>query len=146
MSWDGAVTVLEALLTTAGQGSYSIQAGEQAVPPRQMLVWWWDGDGENPLIPETLTDHPYGDNVMIRAYWPVSNRSATPSRTLETEVRRLNRTIKAALYADRTLGDNCEVAVIADATAGWLSVDGAWWRVLTIPIVIGFTDVETNAR
>lgn len=150
MSWSGAITVLEALLTAAGTASattpFSIQAGEPGVPPRKMIAWWWDGDGENPLLPETLTDHPYGDNVTIRAYWPVATRSAGPAETLETEIRALNRAIKAALELDRTLGDNCEVATIGDASSGWLSADNGWWRTLTIPLVLGFTDLEPIAR
>lgn len=150
MSWDGAITALEAILVAAGTATssekFTIQAGEPGVPPRKMIAWWYDGAGENPLINETLTDHPFGENVTIRGYWPVSNRATGPSRTIETEARNLARNIIAGLEADRSLNEQCAAVVINDSTAGWLSIDGAFWRVITVPIVLGFTDVESIAR
>lgn len=150
MSWDGAITALESILTAAGTAtstaSFTLQAGEPGVPPKKMIAWWFDGSGENPLINETFTDHPFGDTVTIRGYWPVTNRSAGTSRTLETEARTLTRNIIAGIEADRSLNEQCAAVVINDATAGWLVVDGAWWRVVTVPIVLAFTDVEPIAR
>lgn len=146
MTWAGSISTLEGILTTAGGTAYTIQSGEPAVPPRQMIAWWYDGTGDYGLIAETLTDHPFGELVTIRAYWPVSNRSAGPSRTLESSVQALARGIVAGLEADRSLGENCAALIVNDASTGWLSVDNAWWRTLTIPIVIGFTDVEPISR
>jgi hypothetical protein len=50
------------------------------------------------------------------------------------------------IEADRSLNEQCAAVVINDSTAGWLSIDGAFWRVITVPIVLGFTDVEPIAR
>jgi hypothetical protein len=150
MSWDGAITALEAILVAAGtatsSAAFTLQAGEPGVPPKKMIAWWYDGAGDNPLISETFTDHPFGENVTIRGYWPVSNRATAPSRTLETEARNLARNIIAGLEGDRSLNEQCAAVVINDSTAGWLSIDGAFWRVITVPIVLGFTDVEPIAR
>src|SRR3954467_11797347 len=116
MSWDGAITALESILTAAGTATtsaeFTLQAGEPAVPPKKMIAWWFDGSGDNPLINETLTDHPFGDIVTIRGYWPVSNRAAGPSRTIETEARNLTRNIVAGLEADRSLNEQCAAIVI----------------------------------
>ncbi len=150
MTWDGAVQALESILVAAGTATsseaFTLQAGEPGVPPRKMIAWFFDGSGDNPLISETLTDHPFADSVTIKGYWPVSNRSASPSRTVETEARNLVRHIVAGLELDRSLNEQCAALVIDDCTAGWLSVDGAWWRVVTVPIVIGFTDEEPISR
>lgn len=148
MSFDAAVTVLEAHMTAAGTavGQFAIIGGEPGIPARDTIAWWYDGTGENPLIPETLTDHPYGDAITVRAFWPVSNRTAGPARRIELECRALARTLIARLEADRTLGDNLEVLTIGDADAGWLNIDNGWARIVTIPLVFGFTDDEPIAR
>lgn len=150
MSWDGAITTLEAIMTAAGTATsattFTVWAGEPAIPPRKMYAWWYEGPDVNDLIPETLTDHPFGEALTLRAYWPVSNRNKEPSRVIETECRTLARETVARIEADRSLGENVTHVTIGDAAAGWLSADGGWWRTLTIPLVFGFTDSEPIAR
>lgn len=154
MSWTGAITALETHMTSAGTAAagtantsqWTTWAGEPAVPPRKLVTWWYDGAGDNPLIAETLTDHPFAERVVIRWYIPVSNRSKEPSRTVETELRTAARQFIANVEGDRTLGDNCEVAVIEDGSAGWLAIDDGWWRTWTQPLLLSFTDTEPIAR
>lgn len=143
MSWDSAVTRLEAIMTAAGTavgGGYTIQAGEPGAPPKKTGAWWYDGLGQNPLIPETLTDAPWGDLVTVRWYWPVSTRAAGPSRTVEMEMRSVANAFYDGLQGDRDLNGNVESLTVGDFNAGWLSIDNGWWRTLTCPLTLGFTD------
>jgi hypothetical protein len=134
-------------MATATSGlQFLITVGEPGLPAHKTACWYYAGAGDNPLIPETLTDHPYAEFVSIRFYWPVATRSKEPARALEEEVRAVTRAFIAAVEADRTLNGHCEVATITDADAGWLNTDNAIWRTVTIPLVIGFTDDEPIAR
>jgi hypothetical protein len=147
MSFSGAITTLEAILTAAGTATgkqFVVVGGEPDRPPTRYIAWWYEGDGPNPLIPETLTDHTFAENVTIRAYWPVGTRASTPDRTLELEVQSLNRAISSRLQGDRDLGANVNRMTIGDGITGWLGQPGdAWWRTLTIPTHLGFVDEET---
>lgn len=145
MTWSGAITALEAHMLAAAP-AHSQRAGDPGLPPRKTAAWYYVGTGENPLIPETLTDHSYAESVEVRFYWPVATRDVNPSRTLENDVRNITRTLIARLQADRDLGGNCSDLTIGDANAGWLESDGGVWRVSTIPLSLGFTDLEPIAR
>lgn len=143
MTWDLAIAALEAHMATATSTyQYTQMAGEPGTPPKKSVAWFYGGASDNPLINETLTDHPFGDLVSVRFYIPVATRSAAPSRAVEMELRDVTRRLIAALELDRDLGGNCAALVINDADAGWLTVDNGWWRVCTVPLVLGFTDVE----
>lgn len=147
MTWDGAITTLEAHMVTATSTyQYTQFAGEPGLPAKKTICWFIAGVGDNPHIAETLTDHPFGDFVNVRVYIPVSNRSGTPSRSVEMELRDVTRRLISALEGDRTLGDNCEAITINDADAGWLTVDNGWWRISTVPLILGFTDTESISR
>jgi hypothetical protein len=145
MTWTGAVTAIEAHMVTASSEAHQ-RAGEPGVPVKHTAAWYYVGSADNELIGETLTDHPFGDNIEVRFYWPVADRAAVPSRSLEMTVRQTARAFIAAIEADRSLGENCEVATPGDAEAGWLDLGGAAWRIVTIPVSIGFTDLEPIAR
>ena len=145
MTWAGAITAIEAHMTTAGT-AHGQRGGEPGVPSGKVSAWYYTGSGINELIPETLTDHPFSEGVSVRFYWPVATRDSIPARTLELEVRQVTRAFIAALEGDRSLGDNVEVLTISDAEAGWLEADGAAWRIVTVPLALGFTDSEPIAR
>lgn len=147
MTWSAAIAALEAHLVTATSPyEYAQFAGEPGTPPRKTACWFYAGTGENELIGETLTDHPYGDNINCRFYIPVSSRAGVPARSVEMELRDVTRRLIAALEGDRDLGGNCDALVINDADAGWLTVDNGWWRISTVPLVLGFTDLEPISR
>lgn len=147
MSYDSAVTVLESHLdAVATTYKYTTQGGEPGTPPRKLIAWWFDGDGENDLIGETLTDHPFGDRIRVRVYIPVATRAVNPSRAVEMELRAVIRAIKTRLWADRDLGGNVESLVIDDSDTGWLSLDNGWFRVASFGLGLGVTDTEPNSR
>ena len=144
MSWDGAITALEAHMTTATSTyQYQVFGGEPGVPARKTVCWFFTGTGDNELIAETLTDHPFGDDVSVRFYIPVATRAGVPARAVEMELRDVTRRFIAAVEGDRDLGGNVESLTIQDAEAGWLTVDNGWWRIATVPLSLGFTDIET---
>ena len=144
MTWSGAITVLESHMAAAGT-AFSQQGGE-SLPARKTAAWYYTGTTDCALIPPTLTDHPYDETLEVRFYWPVSTRAAIPARTLENEVESVTRTFLARIFADIDLGANVEHVEVGDATAGWLDIDGSAWRIVTIPLTLGFTDVEPIAR
>lgn len=144
MTWDGAITALEAHM--AASGTASVRGGEPNVPAQVTYAWYYTGAGDNPLIGETLTDHPYDDQVECRFYWPVATRDAVPSRDLENLVRNTARTFIARLEADRDLGGNVTDLTIGDAVAGWLDLAGNPFRIVTLPLSFGQTDSEPIAR
>jgi hypothetical protein len=154
MTWDSAITTLEAHMTAAGTATaaalssdpYLVQGGEPGVPPRKLLAWWYDGLGANPYIAETLTDAPFGDRVMVRAYIPVATRAGSASHKVEMELRDLVNELFTRLEGDRTLGDNCLAIETPEFDTGWLSIDNAWWRTASTSLVLGFTDEVTIAR
>lgn len=144
-SFSSAISSLETILTTAAAtvSQFTVIGGEPDGPPHRTLAWWYEGSGPNPLIPDTATDAPYAENVTIRAYWSVGTRVNNPNRTLELEVESLARAITSRLELDHDLGGNLSSLVIGDASAGWTqNTLGAWWRLLTIPLSLGFTDLE----
>lgn len=145
MSWTAAITALEAHMAAAAP-SHTQMGGEAGIPARKVAAWFFTGTGDNELIAETLTDHPFGDGVTVRFYWPISTRAAAPARTLEMDARDVTRTLIARLEADRDLGGNVESLTINDATAGWLEADGAACRIVDVPLILGFTDTETVSR
>lgn len=144
MTWSGAITAIEAHMLTAAPG-HGQRAGEPGLPPRKTAAWYYTGSADNALIAETLTDHPYSEGVSVRFYWPVATRDEIPSRTLEEDVRAVTRAFIAALEGDRSLGGNVETLVISDAEAGWLEAEGSAWRIVTVPLALGFTDSEPIA-
>jgi hypothetical protein len=147
MSWEAAITALEAHMVTATSTyQYTQLAGEPGTPPKKTVCWYITGVGDNPHIPETLDDHPFGDFVSIRFYIPVATRAGTTSRKVEMELRDVTRRLIAALELDRSLGGNVVSLTINDADAGWLTVDNGWWRVSTVPLILGFTDEEPIAE
>lgn len=147
MSWDNAITTLETHMNTAVTGyQYEVFGGEPGVPGRRTVCWFLTGTGDNDLIPETLTDHPFGDDISVRFYIPVATRAQVPSRAVEMELRDVTRRLIAALEGDRDLGGNVEALTIHDAEAGWLTVDNGWWRISTVPLSLGFTDTEAITR
>lgn len=147
MSYDGAITALEShIQAVADTYKYNTQAGEPGTPPRKLITWWYDGDGANDLIEETLTDHPFDERLRVRIYAPVSTRAVNPSRALEVELRTVVRTLKARLWADRDLAGNVESLTIEDSDTGWLSLDNGWFRVASFGLGLGFTDTEPNSR
>lgn len=145
MSFAGAITVIEAIMLAAAP-EHSQQGGEPGIPARKTAAWFYVGTGENGLIGETLTDHPYEERLTIRLYWPAGTRAGTPSRTLELDVQARTRALVAALEGDRSLGENVSAVAISDAEAGWLEADGAAVRIVSLPIALGFTDLETISR
>lgn len=147
MTWDGAITTLETHMGTAtATYQYQVFGGEPGVPARKTVCWYFTGSGSNELIAETLTDHPFGDDLAVRFYIPVATRAGVPSRAVEMELRDVVRRLIAALEGDRDLGGNVEVMTINDAEAGWLTVDNGWWRIATVPLSLGFTDTEPITR
>lgn len=147
MTWTGAITAIEAHLTTATAGyQFTIQGGEPGLPSKKVACWYYAGSADNPLIAETLTDNPFAELVTCRFYWPVSQRSGNPARALELEVRAVTRALITALEGDRSLGENVEVMTIGEAEAGWLNADAGAWRLVTVPLTLGFTDTEPIAR
>jgi hypothetical protein len=143
VTWASAISTIETHLATATSGyQFTIQGGEPGLPPKKTACWFYAGSADNPLIAETLTDHPFAELVSCRFYWPVSQRSAGPSRVLELEVRAVTRALITALEGDRSLGGNVETLTIADAEAGWLNTDNSAWRLVTVPLTLGFTDTE----
>ena len=145
MSWSGAITVLKTHMAAAGTASV-VRGGEPGVPASRTAAWYYVGASDNPLIAETLTDHPYAESIEVRYYWPVATRDAVPSETLENEVRDTTRSFIGLLEGDRSLGENVEVLTIADPVAGWLDLAGNPFRIVTIPLALGFTDAEAIAR
>ena len=145
MSWTAAITALEAHMLTAAP-NHTQMGGEPGIPQRKTAAWFYTGSGDNDRIAETLTDHPFGEGVTVRFYWPVATRAAAPARTLEMDAREVTRALFAALEADRDLGGNVESLTINDATAGWLEADGAACRIVDVPLILGFTDTETVSR
>jgi hypothetical protein len=145
MSWDAAITALEAHMAAAAPG-YSQRAGEPDAPPQKTAAWFYEGTGDNEFIGETLTDHPFGERVAVRFYWPVATRDAIPARTLELEIRNITRTFIARIEADRSLGEQVVVVTPSEVEAGWLSIGQQWWRIVTVPLVLGFTDEEPISR
>lgn len=134
------------MATATANYQYQVFGGEPGVPSRKTVCWFITGSGENELIPETLTDHPFGDDVSVRFYIPVATRAGVPSRAVEMELRDVTRSLIALLEGDRSLGDNVEALIIHDAEAGWLTVDNGWWRIATVPLSLGFTDTEPISR
>jgi hypothetical protein len=146
MSWDAAITALEAHMAAAAPG-YSQRGGEPDAPATKTVAWYYEGTGDNEFIGETLTDHPFGERVAVRFYWPVATRDAIPSRTLELEIRSITRAFIARIEADRSLGEQVTVATPDDdIEAGWLSIGAQWWRIVTVPLTLGFTDEEPISR
>lgn len=144
MTWDGAISAIEAHIAAAAP-AYASRAGE-TIPASISVAWWYEGSGDNPLIAETLTDHSFAENVSVRIYWPVATRDPGPSRALENEARTITRALIGRLEGDRSLGENVTDTTIGDATAGWLDLGGASFRVVTIPLSLGFTEAEPIAR
>lgn len=146
MSWLAAIEALEAHMAAAAP-DHAQRAGEPDAPPKKTVAWFYEGTGDNEFIGETLTDHPFGERVAVRFYWPVATRDAIPARTLELEIRNITRTFIARIEADRSLGEQVVVATPGtDIEAGWLSIGAQWWRIVTVPLALGFTDEEPISR
>jgi hypothetical protein len=144
VTWTGAISTIEAHLATATSGyQFTVHAGEPGLPAKKTACWFYGGSTDNPEIAETLTDHPFGELVTVRFFWPVGTRAGTPNRTLELEARAVTRALIGAFEGDRKLGGNVEALTIGDAEAGWLNTDNQAWRLVTIPLTLGFTDVES---
>lgn len=82
----------------------------------------------------------------MRVYWPVATRDKKPAAALEAQVRALKVAIKTELNGDLELGGACESVDVGDADAGWLQLDNATWRTLTVPLTLDMTDTDTLAR
>ncbi len=65
MTWLLAVTTLEAHMLAAAP-AHTQMGGEPGIPSRKTAAWMYDGSGDNDRIPETLTDHPFGEGVSLR--------------------------------------------------------------------------------
>ena len=130
----------------AAAPGFAQRAGEPDAPPQKTAAWYYDGTGDFDLIPETLTDHPFTERVSVRFYWPVSTRDSIPARTMELEIRTVTRAFVGLIEGDRSLGEQVVVATPAEVEAGWLSIGAQWWRIVTVPLVLGFTDEEPISR
>lgn len=130
----------------AAAPGYAQRAGEPDAPAQRTAAWYYDGTSDFDLIAETLTDHPFAERVSVRFYWPVATRDAIPSRTLELDIRTVTRAFITRIEGDRSLGEQVVVATPSEVEAGWLSIGAQWWRIVTVPLTLGFTDEEPISR
>lgn len=146
-----ALSTLETHLVAAGTAITpaitDVSAGEPGVPPGACIRYWYTGDGDPKRMGRfVLNGESLGEQVTVRAYWPVATRDKAPAAALEAAVRALKVAIKTAINGDIDLGAACESVWIDDAQAGWLQLDGGTWRTLTVPLVLDMTDTDTIAR
>lgn len=148
MTFSGALTTIATHLGTAGNAQTpkitDIGVGEPGVPPGRCVRYWYEGDGAPARLgaTRTLGDQMVGERLTIRAFWPVGTRDKTVSAALEADVQLFARAIKHLLIEDSQLAGNCVDLEVGNADAGWLSLDGGTWRVLSIPLVLDFVDVD----
>lgn len=150
MTFAAALAVLDTHLVTAGatlsaaNAITDVLAGEPGTPPGRCARYWYEGDGAPARMggQRTLGDQMTGERVTVRLYWPVSTRDRTVAPRLEADVQAAARAIKHALIGDSTLGGNCTDMEVGDADAGWLLLDSATWRTLSIPLVLDFVDLD----
>ena len=150
MSWAGALTALEAALTTAAATVNALDTSKEPFVPHagepfggvsRQLRYWYEGDEEG-VIGNTLSSESVDEKITIRWYWPVLNRDDRWISDLEVQLQAANRATNAALNADNHLGENVTATRIDETTTGWQQVGEAWIRVLTIPIRLGMVDVS----
>lgn len=148
MTFAGALTTIGTHCTTAGNALSpkltDIGCGEPEVPVGRCIRYWYNGDGPPARLgaQRTLGDQMVGERLSIRAYWPVAERDKRVLAALDADVQAFVRAIKHALIGDSQLGGNCTDLEAGDAEAGWLLLEGATWRIVTIPLVLDFVDVD----
>lgn len=149
MTFSAAMSTLNTHLVTVGATLSpkitDIGQGEPGVPPGRCARYWYEGDGPPARMgaTRTLRDQMVGEKVTIRCYWPVAGRDKAVASALEVDVQAAARAIKNALIGDSTLGAACVDLEVGDADTGWLLLDGASYRTLTIPLVLDFVDIDT---
>ncbi|HSW43159.1 MAG TPA: hypothetical protein VLM76_11680 [Patescibacteria group bacterium] len=139
--WDRLLFHLRAAGRTLTRPVTDVRVGEPAVIPGPMIACWWEGEDEGDLIRHTLTGASYTDRVIVRWYWPVSDRAL--SEVTERQLRRAVRATQRALLADSLLGGACAALRFPErTTAGWLDLGPGWARVVTLTLAVEMADED----
>jgi hypothetical protein len=147
MSWTGAVAAIKTHLTTQGAALTNpigiVRETEPLSIPARMIAFWYSGDRQSATGGNTLTKTNIEEQFTIRAYWPVADNSETLAAARDAEVHALLRLISAALWGDVELGGQAIGLSVEPAEVGWLDVDGANVRTLTVPVWVDLAEVDT---
>jgi len=148
VSWAGALTALEAALTTAAatinaldttKDPFTVKAGEPFGGLSRQLRYWYDGSQETG---NTLTRENIEERIVIRWYWPVLNRDDKWISDLEVQLQAASHNTHKELLLDTHLGENAAALRIDDDALGWQQIGEAWIRVLTISVRIDMPEVN----
>ena len=136
-----------------------------AVTPKITVVWACDAESEarqitvefagtvdNPFSTHTFGTTQYGKRIEIKVWLPVRSLDKTPLENVEAQLEDIDARLRGALMGDTTLGNPsiCMGLVIEDSSTSkeqMLNRDKAavFFRTLTVPVVIGLSDVDTIA-
>lgn len=151
MTFSGCLSTLETHLAAAGGACTpaitDIGCGDPGLPNGRVLRYWYTGSGAPSRMGarSTLTDEMIGEQLVIRAYFPIPTRSdKAVMRALEVDCQAIARQLTSRLNGDRTLGGNCVDLTVGDVNVGYLNGD-ATFRTVEIPLTLDFVDIDTIA-
>jgi hypothetical protein len=120
-----------------------VRIGEPAAVSAPLVAAWYAGDSEGILIGHTLSRANYTERVVIRWYWPVSDRTPVLTEAVEREVRRANRATTRELWGDERLGGTCAGINFLERTeTGWIDLNPGWARTLTLSLGVEMPDTD----
>lgn len=147
MSWTGAVAQIKTHLTTAGASLTNpigiVRETEPLSIPGRMISFWWSGDRQSETGGNTLAKTNIEEQFTLRAYWPVADNAETLAAARDAEAHALLRAITALLWGDIDLGGSAIGVSLSPAEVGWLDVDGANVRTLTVTLWVDLAEVDT---
>jgi hypothetical protein len=152
VTWAGALTALEAALTSAAttvnaldphKEPFTCAAGEPFSPLKRQVRYWYMGDQE---AGNTLTRENVEEKLTIRWYWPVLNRDDSWVSDLEVQLQAANRATHAELLLNAHLDEHVIALRIDETTTGWQQIGEAWIRVLNIPVRLDMAEVSVIAN
>ena len=110
------------------------------------------GTTDNPFASHTLSATQYGKRIEIKVWLPVRSLEKTPLETVEAQIEDIDARLRAAIMGDVTLGNPsvCMGVMIEDSATAKEQMmrkdsSAVFFRTLTVPVVIGLSDVDTIA-
>lgn len=151
MSWDGVLTTIEGHLATAGASldpkATDIRPGEpkdfSSVQP--VIAYWYAGDRESQTGGNTFTRTNIEEGLRIQLYVPDTIRLRNKADATERYLRAGVRAIKAALWADASLGGNAIGLDLDSSETGWFEISGVLARTVGFNAWIDLAEVDVIA-
>lgn len=134
------------LATAAGSANLPlVEEGWVSTVQNDMATWWYDGDADSDLFPDTLTTAGVGEQITVAAFMPLRDQSGTTRKGINGRLHTFKAVLLDALEGDRSLNDACDLT-IGDAVAEPFVTPSGPVAVLSIPLVLHFRDAHDIAR